>query len=84
MSELKIAVTEMPAKDLPEYINEMDKATRAWTDQAARGECGWVCSDCCYTFNEGMPDKCVHGIQWCTDIIFRDKHRAMQEGNEVT
>lgn len=77
-----IKITELPATELDAHISEMDKATRAWTDRAARGECGWVCSDCCYSFKEGMPDQCEHGNQWCTDIIKRDKLRAMRDGNE--
>ncbi|MFV3289161.1 hypothetical protein ACNFBR_10510 [Pseudomonas sp. NY11955] len=82
MSGFEITVTEMPANKLPEYITALDQATRDWTDRAARGECPWVCADCCYTFNEGMPDQCCHGLQACTDIIKRDKLRAMREGNE--
>lgn len=79
---MEVKITLLDAKDLPEHISEMDRVTREWTERAARGECGWVCSDCCYTFNEGMPDKCEHGNQRCTDIIIRDKQRAMKEGNE--
>ena len=82
MSDFEITVTEMPANKLPEYISALDQATRDWTDRAARGECPWVCADCCYTFNEGMPDACCHGVQQCTAIIKRDKLRAMREGNE--
>ncbi|WP_288649707.1 hypothetical protein [Pseudomonas sp. UBA5568] len=82
MSDFEIAVTEMPANKLPEYISALDQATRDWTDRAARGECPWVCADCCYTFKEGMPDQCCHGLQECTEIIKRDKLRAMREGNE--
>lgn len=66
---------------LPETIEAMDKAMNDWTDKAARGECGWICSDCCCSFPEGMPDECAHGHQKCTDIIQRDK--AMARG-EVT
>lgn len=54
----------------------------SWTDRAARGEIPWICSDCLLTFNEGMPDECFHKQQRCTDIIARDKMRAMREGNE--
>ncbi|MBD1555282.1 hypothetical protein [Pseudomonas typographi] len=81
MSEF-VEVTLLKESELPAYINQMDKATRDWTDQAARGECGWVCSDCCYSWPNGMPDQCEHGIQSCTDIIKRDKLRAMSSGNE--
>lgn len=84
MSDFEITVTEMPASELPEYISALDKATREWTERAARGECAWVCADCCYTFNEGMPDQCYHGVEQCANIIKRDKLRAMREGNELT
>lgn len=77
-----VKVTLLKESELPAHISSMDKATRKWTDQAARGECGWVCSDCCYSWPNGMPDECEHGNQWCTDIIVRDKMRAMAEGNE--
>jgi len=57
-------------------ISQADKLMRDWTDRAARGECGWICADCCCSFPEGMPDKCEHGHQSCTDIIQRDKQQA--------
>ena len=57
-------------------IDAMNKATREWTAKAARGECGWICSDCCCSFPEGMPDECANGDQRCTDIIKRDKVEA--------
>ena len=47
--------------------------TDEWTMRAARGECAWVCSDCCMSFPDGIPDACAHGIQQCTNIIARDK-----------
>lgn len=65
-------------ESLPETIEAMDKAMNNWTDKAARGECAWICSDCCCNFPEGMPDECAHGHQKCTDIIQRDK--AMAQG----
>lgn len=65
--------------NLDQTIAAMDKATSDWTMQAARGECGWVCSDCCCSFPEGMPDECAHGHQGCTDIIQRDKAAARAE-----
>lgn len=82
MSNTVVSITEIKASDLPAYISQMDVLTREWTMRAARGECGWVCSDCCYTFNEGMPDECCHGNVRCTEIIQRDKLTAMSEGNE--
>lgn len=59
-----------------EAISSADKMMQDWTDKAARGECGWICADCCCSFPEGMPDACLHGHQKCTDIIKRDKERA--------
>ncbi|AFO47270.1 MULTISPECIES: hypothetical protein [Pseudomonas] len=55
---------------------------RECTDQAARGECGWVCADCCMSDPGGMADECFHKNQQCTEIIKRDKLHAMREGNE--
>jgi hypothetical protein len=57
----------------------MDKAFQDWTTRAARGECGWICADCCVSFDKGMPDACVHGHQSCTNIIQRDKREAQAE-----
>ena len=57
----------------PALLEHMNKTTQDWTMKAARGECPWVCADCCVTFSSGMPDACVHGHQGCTDIITRDK-----------
>lgn len=57
-------------------ISEMDRITADWTAQAARGECGWICADCCMCFPEGMPSECAHKIQSCTEIIKRDKRDA--------
>ncbi len=63
-------------ENLGSHIDSLNKATREWTMRAARGECGWICSDCCVSFPKGMPDKCEHGHQLCTDIIQRDKAAA--------
>lgn len=60
----------------PKIIEHMNKVTAEWTMQAARGECAWTCSDCSVNFPEGMPDKCMHEHQSCTDIIQRDKQEA--------
>ncbi|MDQ7981940.1 hypothetical protein QYH69_32470 [Paraburkholderia sp. SARCC-3016] len=57
-------------------IAQMDAVTDDWTARAARGECGWICADCGQSFPDGMPDKCMHGNQRCTDIITRDKRAA--------
>jgi hypothetical protein len=67
--------------DLEAAISAMDKATLEWEMRAARGECSWVCADCCMTFSAGMPDACEHGIQGCTDIIQRDKKKAQEKTN---
>ena len=68
--------------DISEFVSEMDKATRDWTAKAARGECGWICSDCCMSDPQGMPDACFHKNERCTEIIQRDKRDAMRAGNE--
>ncbi len=67
-----------------EALSILDKHMRDYTMRAARGEHGWICSDCCMSYPEGMPDECFHGHQGCTDIIKRDKLAAMREGNEST
>lgn len=77
-----IKITEIPASELDSHISSMDKATREWTNQAARGECGWICSDCCMSDPKGMPDACLCDDARCSEIIKRDKHLAMQAGNE--
>ncbi|EMO4357147.1 hypothetical protein APA66_24435 [Pseudomonas aeruginosa] len=77
-----VTVTVVPASELPEHIEGMNKATAEWTDRAARGECGWICSDCCCSDPKGMPDECFHGHASCTAIIKRDKMRAMRAGSE--
>lgn len=61
---------------LAKAFSEMDRITAEWEVRAARGECSWVCADCCVTFEHGMPDKCVHGHQKCTDIIQWNKENA--------
>lgn len=66
-------ITSVPLNQVDAFFEQMNEKTRAWTARAARGECGWICADCCSTFPEGMPDQCVHGQQRCTDIIKRDK-----------
>lgn len=53
--------------------------TGTMTEKAARGECALRCSDCCSFFAEGMPDKCPHNCQRCTDIIQRDKAAAQSK-----
>ena len=63
-------------ESLGETIEAMNKATQEWETRAARGECGWICSDCCCNFPDGMPDACPHGHQRCTDILMRDKTEA--------
>lgn len=65
--------------DLNHQIEMMNKLTKAWEMRAARGECSWVCGDCCVSFVEGMPNACVHGHQSCTDIIESYKIAATKE-----
>lgn len=62
--------------EMPALLDAMNESMRAWTAKAARGECGWICSDCCASFSDGMPDACAWGHQSCTDIIKRDKEAA--------
>jgi hypothetical protein len=74
-----------------EVVSESDLAplnqsTRDWEMRAARGECAWICSSCCVTFPEGMPDRCPHSDDnGCTDLIKRDRAEAQAlvkgEGN---
>ncbi|MED5492718.1 MAG: hypothetical protein VYD45_11435 [Pseudomonadota bacterium] len=77
---LEVLIYETKSEE--EALAIMDKHMRDYTMRAARGEHGWVCSDCCMSYTDGMPDECFHGHQGCTDIIQRDKRNAMQEGNE--
>lgn len=49
----------------------------AWTMSAARGECSWICADCCQSFPQGMPDACPNSTtNGCIEIIQRDKRWA--------
>jgi hypothetical protein len=57
-------------------LESLNKTTRDWELSAARGECEWICADCSCTFNDGMPDECIHGHKQCTDLIIRDKKEA--------
>ena len=74
-----IVVTNAEGAELDAVIARMNKVTHEWTMRAARGECGWICSDCCASFPDGMPDACEWGHQSCTDIIQRDKITARKE-----
>lgn len=65
-------------------LDTLNKQFDSWTMRAARGECSWICSDCCVTFPSGMPDACEHGHQGCTDIIKRDKACAAAERKVAT
>lgn len=71
-----LIVTTGSDEEVSEAVSRMDAITNAWTAQAARGECGWICSDCCMGFPDGMPDTCPHGDERCTRIIQRDKAHA--------
>ncbi|MEK2656290.1 hypothetical protein AAAC07_13065 [Pseudomonas aeruginosa] len=46
-------VTVIPASELPSHIKGMNDSMRQWTDSAARGECGWVCSGLLLLRSEG-------------------------------
>lgn len=77
-----LKITSVAASELNAHIEKMNADTRDWTDRAARGECGWICADCCCTFPKGMPDECCVGHAFCNQLIQRDKLRAMRDGNE--
>lgn len=77
-----VKVSVVPEKDFGKFVEGMNEGMRKWTDQAARGECPWICSDCCCSDVKGMPDACFHGHEECTRIIQRDKREAMKTGNE--
>lgn len=62
-----------------ETMSAMDKLYNDWNAKAARGECEWICSDCCTPFPDGMPDEFCYGHKSCTDIIKRDKAAATKE-----
>ena len=62
-----------PLHNTEKLFAAMNSIFNEFTDRAARGECQWICSDCCCSFDDGMPDVCVHGDARCTEIIKRDK-----------
>ena len=72
-----VFVANADGDSLKEVISNMDIATRAWESRAARGECAWICADCCVTFPDGMPDECEWGHSSCTEIIVHDKIQAI-------
>ena len=74
-----IFITTATGAALEDQISLMDKLTSEWTMRAARGECAWICSDCCMSFPGGIPDVCGHDSQRCTDIIARDKADALAQ-----
>ena len=63
-------------KEIDETFAVMRAEMIDYTMKAARGECAWICSSCCGSDQRGMPDECFGGVQWCTDIITRDKLAA--------
>ena len=77
-----IFIADMNSPGFSKTLEALNKATNEWTERAARGMCGWICSDCCINFPEGMPDTCPHGLQGCTDIIKRDKKHAGITGEQ--
>lgn len=64
---------------LDEAIKSADAVTKAAFAKAARGECAWICPDCCVVFPDGMPDACAHGLPDCTACLMRDKEAAAHE-----
>lgn len=78
----KLTIEAIPIQGLPAYIEKLNRETREWTMQAARGETGWICADCCCSDPKGMPDECFHNLVKCTTTIQRDKREAMSEGVE--
>ena len=85
MAMLDIKLTAIECKD-DEEVHEKLKGVLAsmrlemidYTHRAARGECAWICASCCGSDQRGMPDECFGGVQWCTDIITRDKLAAQK------
>jgi hypothetical protein len=75
-----VFMTKAVGKELADQISLMNKMTTEFEIRAARGECGWICSDCGMSFPDGMPDACAHGIQRCTDIIASDKTESRKQG----
>jgi hypothetical protein len=74
MAEIFILPT---VENFTEAIPAIEKSFRDLAAKAARGECEWVCPDCCSKFSKGMPDECAHGQKGCTDLIRRDKNEAL-------
>lgn len=70
---MQVVVSDVTNIGLVQYMKESSEQLRKWTQSAARGECGWICSSCCCEDKSGMPDECFHGQEWCTKIIKRDK-----------
>lgn len=68
----------MEDQKLDSTFKEIDAALKDWEHRAARGECLWICADCCVTFPKGMPEACIHDIQECTDIIRSHKKEAQK------
>lgn len=66
----KVVTPDSPLEDV---LPKLNKDMIDWTYRAARGECGWICSDCGDSYSKGMPDGCGHGDARCTAIILRDK-----------
>lgn len=66
---------------LDEAIRRADDDLQKWTMMAARGECSWICPDCTMTFPDGMPDKCAHGHQTCTELNACAIAQAKKEAN---
>jgi hypothetical protein len=63
----------------PEFMDSLNKQTREYELRAARGECAWICPNCCMSFPNGMPDECGYGNTECTELNARDKREALAE-----
>lgn len=73
-----VAVASGKGEVSQSVISAMDKMTNDWFSAAARGECGWICPDCCMSDHKGMPAFCMCGSPGCDRLLVRD----LLEGNK--
>lgn len=68
----------------PNLLEQLDEATNAWFMAAARGECGWICPDCCMSDPKGMPTVCLCNpdMESCNKILARDHAEARKHKPE--
>lgn len=45
---------ETPDSPLEKVLPALDNYINDWTAKAARGECAWICSDCCSSSQKGI------------------------------